>query len=124
MLDSVCGRDTHANYIRFHFKGGGASSERGGRRAIFLKHVLEGHGFYTTVVGDLVTASLTGAGKEVISERLVMLGRLLGFSRFLDGIMTSDETPLQMAEAFLAGHYDRGVPVATMTKTESGFDNG
>lgn len=117
MLDSVCGRDTHANYIRFRFKGGGAGSERGGRRAIFLKHVLERNGFYTTVVGDLVTASLTGAGKEVISERLVMLGRLLGFSRFLDGIMTSDETPLQLAEVFLAGRYDRGFPVAAMNKS-------
>lgn len=113
MLDSVCGRDSHANYIRFRFKGGGAGSERGGRRAIFLKQVLEGNGFYTTVVGDLVTASLTGAGKEVISERLVMLGRLLGFSRFLDGIMTSDATPALMAEAFLAGRYDRGTLTAT-----------
>ncbi len=110
MLDSVCGRDTHANYIRFRFKGGGAGSERGHRRAIFLKQVLEGNGFYTTVAGDLVTASLTGAGKELISERLVMLGRLLGFSRFLDGIMASDEIPLQMAEAFLSGRYDRGFP--------------
>ncbi|MDP3479776.1 MAG: PEP/pyruvate-binding domain-containing protein [Desulfoprunum sp.] len=109
MLDAVCGRDSHANYIRFRFKGGGAGSERGHRRAIFLKHVLEGNGFYTTVAGDLVTASLTGAGKEVISERLVMLGRLLGFSRFLDGVMTTDETPVQLAQAFLAGRFDTRV---------------
>jgi pyruvate, water dikinase len=109
MLDAVCGKDTHANYIRFRFKGGGAGLERGHRRAIFLRHVLEGNSFYTTVAGDLITASLTGASKEVIYERLIMVGRLLGFSRFLDGVMTSEETPLQMARAFLSGRFDTRV---------------
>jgi pyruvate,water dikinase len=106
MLDAVCGKDNHANYIRFRFKGGGAGLERGHRRAIFLRHVLENNAFYTTVAGDLITASLTGATKEVIQERLVMIGRLLGFSRFLDGVMTNDEDPRQLAEAFLAGRYN------------------
>lgn len=106
MVDAVCGRDTHANYIRFRFKGGGAGVERSHRRALFLQHVLEQNAFYTTVAGDLVTASLTGAGKEHIYQQLVMIGRLLGFSRFLDGVMTSEETPMQLAAAFLAGRYD------------------
>jgi pyruvate,water dikinase len=106
MLDSVCGRDSRANYIRFRFKGGGAGYERSHRRAIFLQEVLEANGFYTTVVGDLVTASLTGAPKELVSDRLMMLGRLMGFSRFLDGAMTTEETPVLLARAFLAGHYD------------------
>ena len=106
MLDTVCGKDSHANYIRFRFKGGGAGLERGHRRAIFLRHVFESNGFYTTVAADLITASLTGASKEVIYERLIMVGRLLGFSRFLDGVMTSDETPLLLAQAFLAGRFD------------------
>jgi len=106
MVDAVCGRDTHANYIRFRFKGGGAGLERSHRRAVFLQHVLVQNAFYTTVAGDLVTASLTGASKEHIYRHLVMIGRLLGFSRFLDGVMTTDETPVQLAEAFLAGRYD------------------
>jgi len=106
MLDAVCGRDTHANYIRFRFKGGGASQERSHRRAVFLQHVLEENAFYTSVVGDLVTASLTGASKEVVYKRLVMLGRLFGFSRFLDGVMTNDEMPLALARQFLAGDFD------------------
>jgi pyruvate,water dikinase len=109
MLDAVCGKDTHANYIRFRFKGGGAGLERGHRRAIFLRRVLEANAFYTTVAGDLITASLTGATKEVVHARLVMIGRLLGFSRFLDGVMTNDETPEKLAEAFLAGRFDTRV---------------
>ncbi len=109
MLDTVCGKDSHANYIRFRFKGGGAGLARGHRRAIFLRHVFERNGFYTTVAGDLITASLTGATKEVVYERLIMVGRLLGFSRFLDGVMTNDETPLLLARSFLAGRFDTRV---------------
>ena len=106
MLDSICGRDTHANYIRFRFKGGGAGPERGHRRALFLQHVLQKNGFYTTVIEDLITATLTGASKEMIHERLIMIGRLLGFSRFLDGIMSEDSAPIRLAEDFLAGNFN------------------
>jgi len=106
MLDSVCGRDSHANYIRFRFKGGGAGVERSRRRAEFLRRVLESNDFYTSVVGDLVTASLTGATKDVVQDRLVMLGKLLGFSRFLDGVMVGEDTPGILADAFLHGQLD------------------
>jgi pyruvate,water dikinase len=111
MLDAICGRDTHANYIRFRFKGGGAGLERGHRRALFLQHVLEKNGFYTTVIDDLITASLTGASKELVYKQLVMIGRLLGFSRFLDGVMSEDNTPFRLAEAFLAGRFDTREPM-------------
>jgi pyruvate,water dikinase len=116
MLDAVCGRDSHANYIRFRFKGGGAGGERSRRRARFLQHVLEENTFFTSVVGDLVTASLTGASKEVIFQRLIMLGQLFGFSRFLDGVMSDDEIPLQLARQFLNGNFStRNVPGAGET---------
>jgi len=105
MLDAICGRDTHANYIRFRFKGGGAGRERGHRRALFLQYVLEKNGFYTTVIEDLITATLNGATKELVHERLIMIGRLLGFSRFLDGIMGEDSAPIRLAEAFLSGNF-------------------
>ena len=122
MLDAICGRDTHANYIRFRFKGGGAGLERGHRRVLFLQHVLEKNGFYTTVIEDLITASLVGASKEIVHERLIMIGRLLGFSRFLDGSMGEDDTPLRLAEEFLAGNYStRGTENSSgMKKTASG----
>ena len=107
MLDAVCGRDPHANYIRFRFKGGGAGPERGHRRAIFLQQVLQANSFFTSVSSDLITASLTGATREVIHEHLVMMGRLLGFSRFLDGVMSSGQSPQLLAESFLSGRYER-----------------
>jgi len=119
MVDAVCGRDSHANYIRFRFKGGGAGLARSHRRALFLQQVLERNGFYTTVAGDLVTASLSGAGRERIAGQLAMVGRLFGFSRFLDGAMRDDEVPLRLAEAFLAGQYDSLVALAAMENAQA-----
>lgn len=122
MLDAICGRDTHANYIRFRFKGGGAGRSRGHRRALFLQHVLEKNGFYTMVIEDLITATLKGASKELVHERLIMVGRLLGFSRFLDGIMSDDLAPLRLAEEFLAGNYStrNGEKTSGMKESEGG----
>ncbi|MDD2464459.1 MAG: PEP/pyruvate-binding domain-containing protein [Desulfobulbus sp.] len=119
MVDAVCGRDSHANYIRFRFKGGGAGLERSRRRAIFFQHVLEHNGFYTTVVGDLVTASLTGADKERIKGQLVMIGRLFGFSRFLDGMMSNDTIPTYLAKAFLGGQFDSLAALTAMEASQA-----
>lgn len=107
MLDTVCGASPMDNYIRFRFKGGGTGHERSRRRAIFLCKVLEANGFAATAVADLVTASLVGAAQPAIEQRLVMMGRLLGFSRLLDAVMDDDQTPQRLAEAFLAGRYDQ-----------------
>lgn len=106
MLDAVCGGNAQANYIRFRFKGGGTGPERTSRRALFLREVLEENGFITSVKGDLVTASLTGVGREVVRARLVMLGRLIGFSRCLDAAMRDDDTAHRLARGFLSGCYD------------------
>jgi pyruvate,water dikinase len=106
MLDTVCSGNRHANYIRFRFKGGGTSGEQCQRRARFVCEVLEANGFFSTVARDMVTASLAGAPRDLIRERLMMLGRLLGFSRLLDAAMTDDETPHRLARAFLEGRYN------------------
>jgi len=106
MLDAVCGGSAQANYVRFRFKGGGSSTARTNRRAQFLREVLEESGFVTAVKGDLVTASLTGAGRETVRSKLVMIGRLIGFTRCLDAVMRDDSTAHLLAEGFLAGNYD------------------
>ncbi|NCB35805.1 MAG: hypothetical protein EOM58_07150, partial [Clostridia bacterium] len=75
-------------------------------RAQFLREVFEESGFVTAVKGDLVTASLTGAGRETVRGKLVMIGRLIGFTRCLDAVMRDDSTAHLLAEGFLAGNYD------------------
>ncbi|MGE5258398.1 MAG: PEP/pyruvate-binding domain-containing protein [Hyphomicrobiales bacterium] len=105
MLDTVCSGNGSANYIRFRFKGGGTGGEQCRRRARFVGEVLEANGFFSTVTQDMVTASLAGAPRELIRGRLVMLGRLLGFSRLLDAAMTDDQTPHRLAQDFLEGRF-------------------
>jgi pyruvate,water dikinase len=107
MLDASCTEKPHANYIRFRLKGGGTGYERGQRRALFVLRVLEAYGFSGAADGDLVTASLAGAPQDIIEDRLVMIGRLIGFSRLLDGVMDDDDSPDRLAESFLQGRFDR-----------------
>ena len=105
MIDTVCGPRPRENYVRFRFKGGGTAAVQRARRVRFLAMVLEPEGFFVDLRGDLITASLSGAGQAVIEEKLILLGRLLGFSRLLDAAMDSDEAPRQMARAFSEGDW-------------------
>lgn len=105
MVDAVCGSNPRENYIRFRFKGGGTNVVQRERRAQFVTVVLEAHGFYAERQGDLVTASIQETGREEIEERLIMVGRLLGFSRLLDASMSDAAMPKRIAQAFLDGDY-------------------
>ncbi len=40
-----------------------------------------------------------------VEERLIMLGRLLGFTRLMDAVMHNDNSPKIMAQAFIDGKY-------------------
>ena len=110
MVDSVCGSNPRENYIRFRFKGGGTSPVQRERRARFITEVLRARNFFTDRRGDLVTASLPGMEREETCRGLILLGRLLGFSRLMDAAMTDDDIPHRMAEAFLAGDYSGSLP--------------
>ena len=105
MIDTVCGRNPKDNYIRFRFKGGGTTQVQRERRARFIAEVLEVHDFFTDRRGDLVTGTIMEMAQGSVEERLVMLGRLLGFSRLMDAMMHDDESPLLLARAFLDGNY-------------------
>ena len=105
MLDSVCGMSARENYIRFRFKGGGTSQVQRERRAQFIAEVLRNHDFFTDRRGDLVTGAILEMEKEQIEERLVMLGRLMGFSRLLDASMRDDSMPVRIAQAFRDGDF-------------------
>ncbi|MFA6013019.1 MAG: PEP/pyruvate-binding domain-containing protein [Desulfobacteraceae bacterium] len=105
MIDAVCGRNPKDNYIRFRFKGGGTTQIQRERRAVFIAQVLEHHDFFTDRRGDLVTGTIMEMVQSAVEERLVMLGRLLGFSRLMDSMMHNDESPGLLAKAFFEGNY-------------------
>ncbi|UKL13544.1 PEP/pyruvate-binding domain-containing protein [Dissulfurimicrobium hydrothermale] len=105
MIDSVCGMNPKANYLRFRFKGGGTDLVRRRRRASLIAELLERHNFFVDLKDDLVNGELSGVMQQVIEERLVFLGRLLGFTRLLDMAMINEHTAHRMVEAFMQGDY-------------------
>jgi pyruvate,water dikinase len=105
MIDAVASLDPRANHIRFRFKGGGTTAEQRARRVRCIAEILDANGFFTSVRDDLVGGDLHGAPHQVIEERLVAIGRLLGFTRLLDAAMRDDATAHQAAQAFINGDY-------------------
>lgn len=105
MIDAVCGMEPRSNHIRFRFKGGGANLERRRRRALCIGEIFEHHGFLAEVREDLVNATLQGAPREDIEEKLVVVGRVLGFTRLLDAVMGNEAIVHRVAQAFIEGDF-------------------
>jgi len=106
MVDSLCGLDPRENHVKFRFKGGGTTLTQRNRRARAIGEILERADFFTDVKADLVNATFAYAPAEVIEEKLVIVGRLLGFTRLIDAAMYSDETPHLVADAFYEEDYE------------------
>jgi len=105
MIDAVASPEPRSNHIKFRFKGGGTSLARRRRRALCIGEIFEQYGFSVDVKEDLVNASLQGAAREAIEEKLVMVGRILGFTRLLDAAMGDDAMIPAVARAFMEGDY-------------------
>lgn len=105
MIDTVCGPEPRSNHIKFRFKGGGTAMKRRHRRALCIGEIFEHYGFGVDVRDDLVNASLQGANREAIEEKLIMVGRILGFTRLLDAAMADDTMIRTVAQAFYEGDY-------------------
>ncbi len=108
MVDCVLSEKRSANYIYFRFVGGITEMTRRKRRAEFLSKVLKSHDFNVSVKGDLVIARLGKLSLPMMEDRLLMIGRLLGFSRQLDISMKSETSVDHYAHNFLAGIVEQG----------------
>jgi pyruvate,water dikinase len=89
-VEAYAGDNIDHNYIRFHFKGGGASIERRLRRTQLIKEILEKLDFEVDRIGDMLNARITGYQGLAIKENLSILGRLTIYTKQLDMIMFSD----------------------------------
>lgn len=89
-VEAYAGDNIDHNYIRFHFKGGGASIERRLRRTQLIKEILEKLDFEVDRIGDMLNARITRYQRSTIEEKLSILGRLTIYTKQLDMIMFSD----------------------------------
>ena len=114
-IDAYVSDARNDNYITFRFKGGAADEVRRGRRVRFLGAVLEKLDFEVEVTGDLVVGRLWKYPRELLEEKLDLLGRLMGAARQRDMLMADDAIVDWYAEAFLAGNYKfEGEPTYTL----------
>ena len=117
VLDAYCGATVNKNYITFAFKGGAADDVRRERRVRAIAIVLMGLDFAVEVKGDRVDARLQKYDRDVIADKLDLIGRLLIFTRQLDMLMTSELSIEAVAQNFLKGNY--GLDLETMTAPAS-----
>lgn len=105
-IDAYCDEIRNNNYITFYFQGGASGDIRRTRRAKFLTAVLNALGFVTETKGDRVMARLRKYDRDIITEKLELLGRLTLCALHLDMLMTTDASVDWFVKAFLEGNYN------------------
>ncbi len=101
MVDCHLSDNPTANYIYFRFTGGVTDITRRSRRARAIAAILQEHDFGVEVKGDLVIGRLRNVGRELMQERLEMLGRLIGFTRQLDVLMRDEGAVQERTREFI-----------------------
>jgi len=103
VVDASLGPQLEKNSVFFRFIGGATDITRRSRRAALLMTILEKIGFKVEGKGDLVIARATSPKVERSKNHLYMIGRLIGFARQLDILMTDDASVGLYFERFMAG---------------------
>lgn len=108
-VDVFCAEEeenAEQNHILMQFSGGVGSFVGRSLRIQFLASVLGRLGFTITITGDLLEASLKGAGRKTMEETLDQTGRLLASSRLLDMAIADQAQVETMTDAFFQGNYN------------------
>ncbi|MEW6236194.1 MAG: PEP/pyruvate-binding domain-containing protein [Candidatus Omnitrophota bacterium] len=90
VIDCYMSSERSDNYIYFRFTGGMTDLTRRSRRTRLIGLILEKFDFVTDARGDLVVARVKNLSREMMQNRLVMIGRLIGFTRQLDVLLKGD----------------------------------
>ncbi len=100
-IEALCSDEPSNNYIRYEHKGGGASIDRRIRRIRLIKNLLSPLGFEPTFKGDFLETMLSYEKKEVILQRLRILGRIAMMTKQLDMAMANDTLMQWYAKDFM-----------------------
>jgi pyruvate, water dikinase len=87
-VEAYLGDQAAENYVWFYFKGGAADRVRKEQRGRLIQIILEGFHFWVQTKGDLLSARLERQDKEVLADRLKVLGYLILHTRQLDMVLS------------------------------------
>lgn len=104
LIEAYAGDNINDNYVKFFFKGGGASLDRRLRRVRLIIEILKKMGFKVNVKEDLIDAILTKYKQSTIEDILVVLGKLTAYTKQLDMVMFNDAITDMYAEDFIKQH--------------------
>jgi pyruvate,water dikinase len=103
-VEAYIGESIHDNYIKFHFKGGGATTDRRLRRIRLITEILKKIDFSVTVKDDVMSAVLPKFGFSDMIERLEIMGKLTAYTKQLDMAMYNDAVTDLFIEDFITDH--------------------
>ena len=101
VIDSYLSADPDDNYIYFRFVGGFAEKSKRNRRAALIATILSSLHFKVDQQGDLVIGKVKMLDQEHMTDILVRLGELVGFTRQLDVRMVDEQTSERFFTEFI-----------------------
>ncbi len=104
-IEAYAGDNINDNYIRFLFKGGGASTDRRTRRTRLIKELLEKIDFSIDRTGDVLDARITKYDRASIEKKLSTLARLTVYTKQLDMTLFNDAMVDWYVKEFVKKHY-------------------
>jgi pyruvate,water dikinase len=105
IIDCFVGEARNDNYIYFRFAGGVTEQARRTRRAILLRRILEANDFVAECRSDLVIGRIKKISEAAMLQRLEMLGQLIGYTRQLDVLLSSEESIGIHLDRFMSGRF-------------------
>jgi pyruvate,water dikinase len=103
-VEAYIGESINDNYIKFHFKGGGATTDRRLRRIRLITEILKKIDFTITVKEDVMYAVLPKFGLSDMIERLEIMGKLTAYTKQLDMAMYNDAVTDLFIDDFITDH--------------------
>ncbi|MEA1900218.1 MAG: PEP-utilizing enzyme, partial [Thermodesulfobacteriota bacterium] len=104
-LEAYAGERINDNYIRFLFKGGGASHDRRARRTRLIKEILEKIDFHVERTGDVLDGRVTKYDRASIEKKLGVMAKLTAFTKQLDMTLFNDAVVDWYVKEFIKNHY-------------------
>ncbi|HWR90276.1 MAG TPA: hypothetical protein VN260_08455, partial [Dissulfurispiraceae bacterium] len=103
-VEAFVGDNINDNYIRFHFKGGGAVVDRRLRRVRLITEILKRMDFNVKITGDVIDASLMKYKRETLERKLESMGKMTVFTKQLDMVMYNDAITDSYIKEFCKKH--------------------